>query len=359
MAKAAVPKPPKPPKARSEDLNDEHWYVPYLDGTIDSRFDATLGDAKADQESGGPGLFPSPTTILSAVLAKPELEAYKIKAALMGGLAVLHGRAAGIDLVRLPDEKDAAFLQRAFQTLLPPVTDEDFRRAANKEGKKAVVIAQDFGTDVHAALDLFLREGKLPAVGAPARPHIEKLQEWFTANVRRVLYSETRLASKLGYAGTSDLGLELFSGERVVADTKTGNWKAKRKGEDLSPYFKLSHPLQVASYRGAAVETFGPEWQTAGGIILHVCSNKPMKVVDQRISPAAMDANYKAFVGLFDVWCLKNSYRPLPERMRASRPPPAVPDVIPHVRVASTNADDLVSVSSTKPPPTPAVDVEF
>ena len=334
-----------PSKPRSEDLNDAHWYCPYLDGTIVDRFDATLSDAKEDQARGGPGLFPSPTTILSAVLAKPELEAYKIKAALMGGLAVLHKKAAGIELVRLPEEDDGKFLRRAFQTLLPEVTNEDYRRAANKEGRKAVEVAQNFGIDVHSALEVFLREGKLPPAESPARPHIEKLQEWFDANVRRVLYSERRMASRLGYAGTSDLGLELLNGERVVADTKTGNWKAKRKGEDLSPYFKLSHPLQVASYRGAAVETFGSEWDAAGGIILHVCSNKPMKVVPQRFSKADMDAHYKAFVGLFDVWCLRNDYRPKPHLMRASKPvdPSAV---VPHLTVAAANAADLVAVSS-------------
>lgn len=329
--------------APSKDLEDAHWYQAFGDGTVVDRFDATLRDALEDQRAGGPGLFPSPTTVLN-IMARPELEAYKIKAALIGGLTVLHQRANALELTRREGEDDREFLRRGLASVIPPVDDEDHRRAAAKEGRRALETAQNFGVDVHSALESFLRDRTLPPAGTVARPHVERLADWFSDHVDRVIYSERRLVSRQhGYAGTSDLGLVLKSGALVVADTKTGNWRPPRAGAALAPLQKLSHPLQIASYRAAAAETLGPEWNQAGGVILHVCSNQVMPVVAQPFSKEELDLHHRAFLGLFDTWCLRHDYRPRPERMRAAPPSSEGPELSDR---AETAAAALVAAAS-------------
>jgi hypothetical protein len=344
-----MPDSPLPRKSKpvSSERKDQHWYEILPDGRIEARFAASLRDARNDLKVGGRGFFPSPTTVIGSILAKPELEAWKVSTAMDGIILLLGSRAASLEPpARQPGEDDGAYLKRSLAIFLPQMEDDAFRREALDLGRAKVKVAQGFGVEVHEAVDSYLKHGAKGAtrISKKARPFFEQLKEWIDGNVSKVFYSERRMASEIGVAGTSDLGLMLKTGERVVADIKTGGWGGAPGAR--KPYRKIAHGLQVSSYRKCAEESLDPEWANAGGLILHLCREEALPVIAEPYSQTQMDEFYRAFKGLLDTWVCQNSYRPRTAMLRGS---PGARDST-ELKVATEQAKELEGAGEVSEP---------
>lgn len=116
--------------------------------------------------------------------------------------------------------------------------------------------AATLGTEVHNAVEQFLKTGSYPATSPAATIAVREFNEWWSTQRLKVLLCEERLVSKVhGYAGTVDALFLSESGDDVfICDLKT------------SKSIGWTYYLQLAAYAFALVEC-GYEKPTKGRII--------------------------------------------------------------------------------------------
>lgn len=303
------------PLAFSRNLREEgsHWYgINLVTGEITSEYDKNLRHARAallNPEGGpGPGLFPSATTIMGAMLAKPELNDYKEIRAIAGTVQAMRDRASGwIFTQRDPGESDSAYASRQFSDLLPSQGDIEFAKKAAYIADTPKRDAAGFGEAMHSKLEL-LACG-MPVAEDEFSPYFKHLEAWFNDNVSEVHFSERNILANVGYAGKSDLGLTLKNGALVIADLKNTKWKYPAKSGPV-PYEKYEYALQLGAYRGGARDTLDHGWENAGGILIHVNSKDPMPVAVEVFTTKELDKKQACFEHLTEIYFDKNGYFP-------------------------------------------------
>jgi hypothetical protein len=199
------------PTAQAE---SSHYYLP--DGS------PLHGDLRQARKAGA---YPSPTTALGSVLARPGLDNWKQESAILQSLT----------LPRIDGEEDAQFARRVVGA-----TRDDLQAAADR------------GTYVHTLAEHAVT-GKTPAdLKAEFEPHFAALQV-FSKFVRKVHHMEDVVVNHAeGYAGRVDLICDW--GDKVqttveVVDFKTR--KFKKLGTpvpDMPGFASADDPHKVDSY---------------------------------------------------------------------------------------------------------------
>lgn len=231
-------------------------------------------------------LLPSSTSII-AVKAKPELEAYKIKQALM----------AAVTLPRLEGEGEDAFMERVVVDMQQHMND-----------------AAAFGTRIHKYCERFhliSRSGSMASdiIDPELEPYVSDYKRWFSESVKEVLWAEKVLINdKVGYAGTADLFLILKDGRTVLADLKTQGIKSrvtKTKGTIKNePNFYDTWEYQLVSY-GKCLET---EPDALMSIVID--STEPGPCHTQEWPLAGRRNAWRAFMSCHFLWCADKNYWP-------------------------------------------------
>jgi len=224
-------------------------------------------------------LLPSSTSIIS-VKAKPELEAYKIKQALM----------AAVTLPRLDGEGEDAFMERVVVDMQQHMND-----------------AAAFGTKIHKYCEKF--HLKDFSVDKELEPYVVDYQRWFADNVKEVLSAEQILVNEIvGYAGTADLLFIHKDGRKVMADLKTQGIKSrvtKTKGTVKNePNFYDTWEIQLVSY-GKCLEVDPDAYMS---IVIDSLAPGPCHVYEW---PLGGRRNaWRAFLAMHFLWCADKNYWP-------------------------------------------------
>ena len=171
----------------------------------------------ADARKMDPKPLVSVTSVLQ-VLAKPELEAWKIE----------QGITAALTLPRLPDEPTDAFAIRVV-----------------KDMNAEVDTAADFGRTIHRAIEAHLT-GDMPALQAlpeSVTPWLDEFIKWQNSVQLTVHSTELVVMNKgKGYAGRMDLYGEIGGIGEAVCDFKS------QRVKNGKPAFYDEWALQLAAY---------------------------------------------------------------------------------------------------------------
>ena len=184
-----------------------HWYTQEgepmytIVGANGKERNTTLRDARKEQ------LVPSVTTILS-MIAKPQLENWKINQALNSALTL---------------EKDS------LETI------EEFAYRCKQDSKRIGQEAAKKGTEIHAMIEQgFLGEGTSKTY--------KIIQAWLDKNFPNEEWiAEDSFCADLGYGGKIDL----YSKSGIFVDFKT---KDNLKGKDPSKLVYDEHGMQLSAY---------------------------------------------------------------------------------------------------------------
>jgi hypothetical protein len=264
-----------------------HWYLPsgqpfheVAAANGSGMRPVTLRDARKV------GAYPSVTNVLN-ILSKPGLDAWKIE----------QGILAALTLPRNPGETDTDFAARV-------VVDMDSH----------VEHAMDRGTEIHAAAEDFLRNGKVTD-DATLKPLIEPFVAWAKENVLKVHSLEDVVVHKaLGYAGRVDFVAEIKGLGVTVVDLKTQRVKLDKKGQP-KPNFYESWPMQLAAYL-IAIEHMGSFHQPAHIASLVLGSEEPV-AAQFKVWEAPID-HFNAFRNALMLWQYTKDYRPGQEEIQCA-----------------------------------------
>lgn len=255
-----------------------HWYT--RDGHPDYERECktrpgkmrptNLRDARADQ------LLPSVTTI-TQVIAKPQLERWKIE----------QGILAALTLPRLQGEGEDAYAKRV----------ADDAQSVSRE-------AAALGTDFHRYAMQYLHGGLIPANdgSVPMDPRIPAMVGGFAVWSRKHLLGviETESAfGAYGYGGKYDLLARTQDSRTVLADIKT---QTTRQGKKISVY--LEYGMQLAAY---AHGTRQPEDVLLWNIIVSASEMGRVEIHDWTADRREMRAT---FLLAMELWCKLNAYDP-------------------------------------------------
>ena len=253
----------------------EHWYRQngspcYETVSRNGNLRATtLADARRY------GLVPSVTTVL-AVLAKPQLETWKVK----------QGILAALTLPRLPEESDDAYLARVL----------------TERGQQAKHPAE-IGTQIHDAIEASFKGRPIPAQYVPhveaARAEIERLypgvNDWI---------AEKSFSHIFGYGGKVDLHSPGF-GHVVDYKGKDGDFTdGKRLAYDQH--------YQLAAYQRGLIL---PPATCAN---VFVSRTHPGKVASHVWSVADVQHGWQVFEAALRAWKLLKNFDPSFEHQAAA-----------------------------------------
>jgi hypothetical protein len=199
---------------KTAQAEDSHYYLP-----TGEPCHGTLREARKR------GAYPSPTSVLGGVLARPGLDFFKQSQAI----------ASAITLPRLPGENDQDFSLRAIQ-----------------DSRKEVEAAADLGTYVHTLAECAVRGVEPEDLREGFGPHLESLRV-FARFVREVHKMEEVVVNhEEGYAGRVDLICEWGDKtEQVVEVVDFKTRKFKKVGTPvpgMAGYATADDPHKVESY---------------------------------------------------------------------------------------------------------------
>lgn len=165
-------------------------------------------------------LYPSVTTVIGDILAKPGISLYRMEQV---AIAVHNDR-------WLEQEDWITYFSRIVKA-----ADEKAERAAEE------------GTAIHHVIAELLRGREVhPAThGILATPIGRDVKEWMDAQGFECERPEHTFANaQLGFAGTADW-IGSFNGRPVLLDIKSQEWTV---GDKDRPYFYDEYPIQLAGY---------------------------------------------------------------------------------------------------------------
>lgn len=259
-----------------------HWYL--QDGTPFHEVERADGRglrAVTLRDARKVNAYPSVTNVLG-VLSKPGLEAWKQEQAIMAALTLPRNDGEPLD---------------------------DFARRVVQDMGEQVEKAADLGSQIHAAIEVYLQTGE-----APEAPDILRLFEpvrgWIDDHVLRIERVEGVVTHHgFGYAGRVDLVAKLrFSGEWTVLDFKTQRFKKDTKG-NLRPTFYETWPLQLEAYRRAIIHSAeGKQPQDIASLV--ISSQEPAPVHLKVWPREEHDSYWSAFQSARELWCWMKGYRP-------------------------------------------------
>ena len=153
--------------------------------------------------------YPSVTSILGTVVAKPGLISW----------------AAKVSAAAAVDEYDAS--GNVARSLAKGA-------AAPNAGRDA---GGARGTDVHRVLHHLGLGMPLPSVSPPAKPYVASLCDWWDEAKPEAALAEATVVSKAhGYAGTLDAIWRMPDGRTLLADAKTSAYRSAEEGMQLAAY---------------------------------------------------------------------------------------------------------------------------
>lgn len=250
-----------------------HWYR--TDGSPCHELPKKSGNgmkAVTLREARELGLLPSVTSILR-ILAKPELENWKIEQA-------IH---AALTLPRLPDEGEDAYARRVVEDM-----DAQVEKAA------------DFGSRLHAAIAADLADPHCehdPAL----EPYLKHFRDWAAAEIEEVHAVENVIVNlEYGYAGRLDLYATLRGIGVAVIDFKT---QRVRNGK---PTFYDEWPLQLAAY--AFAQFAGRQIEVPTMVSIVIDSQQPGPIFCQQWSNGY--EYFKQFQHALELWKHLKKYNP-------------------------------------------------
>lgn len=242
-----------------------HWY----DGDGEPHHEAGLKDAR-DQ-----GLFPSVTSIMKDVLAKPALITWMKNQAVFSALT----------LPRIPGESDNDFASRAAED-------------SNKQSSEAA----EFGTRIHKAIE-GLETGE--PLEEELRPYLESYAKWRHNEVESVLCNEKTLVSKrLGFAGTVDMIAIVKGLGFCIIDFKTQGVKKKAA-------FYPDWCYQLSAYSQMAFENGIIHTPFINGVSIVINSTKPDDIAIRVWNPEEMSEGFEVFQCLAYVWSVQKKHWPV------------------------------------------------
>ena len=231
---------------------------------------ATLADARKVQA------VPSVTTILS-VIAKPELEAWKITQAIL----------ASLTLPRLQGEKEDAYAKRVAQDAASVSRD-----------------AADLGSAVHEYADLYDRTAAIveddgtKAIDPRVPGLVGGYAMWRRNHIRNWSDIELPFATQM-YGGRIDRIGTALDGAPIIVDLKT---QSTTQGHKVRAY--ESYGLQLAAY--AKGKNLGPEYKL-WNVIISTTELGRVEIVDWT---ERREELWRAFHHACELWCILNKYDP-------------------------------------------------
>lgn len=248
-------------------FDSSHWY--HNDGSPFYEIASAKGEMRGVtlRDARKVGAVPSVTTVLQ-VVAKPQLEAWKIN----------QGILAALTLPRLPDEDDATYIARV-----------------NADAKEQVVAAAEEGTRIHDAIEQSFKGGLVPEQYLPhvtaTRDEISRLfpdvNDWV---------AEESFAHESGYGGKIDLHSPSTG---IVIDYKG-------KDGDFSDKKKLAYDQhwQLAAYR------HGKNLPHAKGVNIFVSRTHPGIVASHVWDESDMESGLHVFLAALKLWQEIKGYCP-------------------------------------------------
>lgn len=227
-----------------------HWYYP--DARPCHQVQAKSGKGLRDttlRDARELGLFPSVTSILK-VIAKPELENWKITQAILASITLPRERESFEEWIkRFPSKQEQvgeSWLRWCYDN--PPRFSEDEQQFALhviEDSEKQAETAADFGRRIHKAIEAWLLKAPVPD-DPEIEPFLKQVKDWAAAEVEEIHKAECIVVnSKFGYAGTLDLHCRLKGIGEALVDFKSQNI---RNGK---PAFYNDWSLQLAAYGSA------------------------------------------------------------------------------------------------------------
>lgn len=215
-------------------------------------------------------LLPSVTSILQ-VIARPELEAWKIEQAIM----------AALTLPRLENEPTDAFAKRVVE-----------------DSEKQRDTAAEFGSTIHKCIEAHLTGDimALQAMPAEVMPWLDEFIKWQETALLTVYHTEYVVVNEAeGYAGRLDIHGQLDGIGECVIDIKTQNVRDRIKFYD-------EWAMQLTAYSRAVAIPF------PACVSLVIDSNKPspptLKIWDD------LERHWMAFQHAFALWKYQKNYDP-------------------------------------------------
>jgi hypothetical protein len=250
-----------------------HWYTfngdpcHFIRGKAGSR-PTTLRDARKLN------LVPSVTTVLE-VVAKPQLEQWKVRQGIM----------AALTLPRVDGEGEDEYLARIM-----------------RDSKQQAIDAADEGSRVHAAIEAAFAGNRYPSQYAP---HVEGVMQALADAFPGVTdwISERRFASSHGFGGCCDLHSPSTG---IVVDFKG-------KDGDFTDGKRLAYDQhwQLGAYQ------IGLELKRAPGANVFFSRTHPGKTSRHHWSEADMWAGWEVFSCALLLWQSIKGYAPTPARETA------------------------------------------
>lgn len=241
-----------------------HWYQLNADGSLETRHDATLREARKQL------LFPSPTSIEKEIRANPQLARW-----LKNELAK-----AFINNPRLSEESDLAYAERVLKVA------DSKRDVAAIRGTAIHKAIEDNGTTDQEILSFY-----------------NKYRIWEDEHIESTLESELKIADpRIGVAGTVD---------RVVMHKKHGlviiDFKTQKVREGKAAFYD-SFPRQLSFYAGAYHHKLGAVPRIMSVVI---DSQVPSAPQDKLYTQQEQDGAYKEFLCGAWLWFHSKEFWPV------------------------------------------------
>lgn len=215
-------------------------------------------------------LVPSVTTILQCA-AKPGLEAWKNQQLIQ----------AALTLPKLPDETLDAYAERVIE-----------------DSKAQGLKARESGTELHAAIEYYIRFGSIPIGYDQFSEHCCKVQQTLTQHGVDIFTgnAERSFASELGYGGKIDYSHK----EGIIVDFKTtASITPKTKPYD-------EHRMQLAAY-GRGIFSNIPNLTHFRALNVFIgIDNQEVRVFEHMWDD--LEIGWRMFQHLLDFWYLSKNF---------------------------------------------------
>ena len=222
------------------------------------------------------GLFPSVTTILGGLFAKPGLEWWKQDQL----LRIAH---------ETPAKKGESF--------------EAFADRCRVVQEKPTEDAASFGTRCHDAIEKFF-EGE--PIEDELLPYIKPAFDWKQENKLRFIERELALVNlEEGFAGTMDIAGLGEGGQKFVIDWKTRKTKPKVK---ITSYDFQVH--QIAAYAATYWGSDAVDAEQVFGANAVISSTEPGRFEVIKYSPAELKDAWAVFRSACQIWRSLKKYDP-------------------------------------------------
>lgn len=243
---------------------------------------STIRDARSNS------WYPSVTTVLSDVLAKPSLDRWKFRQ--ITDACYANPSIQGGQYISTPDAYASDMIEKAFDQ---------------------VDKAADIGTEIHSAIEAhfenqpfdFSKEVELPSgENIPLSNYCMWVSDWVAQKDVQINDCELRLVNKeYGYAGLTDATIS-HAGNHGILDFKS---RRTKEGEKIKPYDE--HPCQIAAYHMAK---YGSIDDNSIGCNLYISTTEPGRIEAVWYDAETLQIEWEKFQHTLAIWKILKNYQP-------------------------------------------------